>query len=97
MVPGRGTRQSAGTRSAWWQAVRVPSTSRSGGRSADADVGGQRAARHERAAGRRRLGGTGGADAERLAGGPAGGLLGRPRHRRRGGQRDRVRVPGLRS
>ena len=39
--------------------------------------------------------GAGGADAERLAGGAPRGLLGRPRHRRRGGQRDRVRVPGL--
>src|SRR3954447_16125435 len=54
-----------------------------------ADLGGQRAPRHERAAGRRGRGSAGGADPECLTGLAAGGLLGRPRHRGGGGQRDR--------
>ena len=83
----------AGTRSAWWQAVRVSSTSRSGGRSAaqTSVASGQRGTNGQPVGDG--LGGARGADAERLAGGPAGGLLGRPRHGRRRGQRDRVRVP----
>ena len=66
----------------------MPSTSRSGGRSATqmSVASGQRGTNGQPVAdGLRR---AGGADAERLAGGPPGGLLGRARHRRRRGQRD---------
>ena len=85
---------STGTCSAWWQAVRSVADQpqrRPLGSLQTSVASGQRGANGQPVGDGLR--GAGGADAERLPGGAAGGLLGRPRHRRRRGQRDRVRVP----